>query len=138
MLKIAGSYRIPFIETDLGLRMRYDSGRPIFAVETPPTYAGWMNDNPPDNIILTANWGHDMVAIDPNDNDWMPSTTIIDLSLNKRFGFANGMGVSVMLDALNVFNEASPNRVDYKPGRYGRVYGLTNPRTYRLGLKFDF
>lgn len=138
MIKIAGSYRIPLIETDLGFRLRYDSGRAIFMVETPQRYEGWMGDNPPENVILTPGWGHDIVAIDPTDNDWMPSSTIVDLSLNKRFGVGKGMGISVMLDGLNLLNENSPNRVGYKSGDYGRVYSLVTPRTYRLGVKFDF
>jgi hypothetical protein len=79
-----------------------------------------------------------MVVDDPNDNDWMPSTTIVDLSLNKRFGVGRGMGIGVALDVLNAFNEGAPNRVGYGRGDYGRVYGLVTPRIYRLGLKFDF
>jgi hypothetical protein len=138
MAKIAGSYRIPVIETDLGLRLRYDSGRAIFQTEALQTYAGWMGDNPPPGTILTTGWGNDMVSIDPNQNDWLPSTTIVDLSLNKRFGIGKEMGIGIALDALNVFNEGSPDRVGYRTGDYGRVYSLNTPRTFRLGVKFDF
>ncbi len=138
MAKLAGSYTIPVIETDFGFRVRYDSGRAIFPVDTLPIYAGWMGDTPPPGTLLTTGWGNDMVAIDPTDNDWLPSTTIVDLSLNKRFGIGRGMGVSVAFDALNAFNENAANRVGFRPGDYGRVYGLVTPRIYRLGLKFDF
>jgi outer membrane receptor protein involved in Fe transport len=138
MAKIAGSYMIPFIETDFGFRLRYDSGRAIFQTEALQTYAGWMGDTPPEGTILTTGWGNDMVSIDPNQNDWMPSTTIVDLSLNKRFAIGKGMGIGVSFDALNVFNEGAPNRVGYRTGDYGRVYSLTTPRTFRLGVKFDF
>ena len=86
----------------------------------------------------TAGWGRDMVAIDPTENDWFPSTTIVDLSLNKRFSIGKGMGISAVIDALNVFNEGSPNRIGFRGGDYGRVYSLTGPRVFRLGLKFDF
>ena len=79
-----------------------------------------------------------MVSIDPNNNDWFPSTTIIDLSLNKRFAVGKGMGISVVLDALNVLNEGTANKVGFRTGDYGRVYALNAPRIYRLGLKFDF
>lgn len=138
MVKIAGSYTIPVIETDFGFRLRYDSGRALFQIDTPTIYAGWMGDNPPEGTILTTGWGQDMVGIDPNENDWFPSTTIIDLSLNKRFNVGKGMGISVILDALNVTNEGAPNRIGFRGGDYGRVYSLVTPRYYRLGLKFDF
>jgi outer membrane receptor protein involved in Fe transport len=136
MAKIAGSYTIPVIETDFGFRLRYDSGRAIFPTQEIPTYRSWMGDTT--DVLLSAAWHDFMVADDPTNNDWMPSTTIVDLSLNKRFGVGNGMGIGVALDALNVFNEGAANRVGYGQGDYGRVYGLVAPRIYRLGLKFDF
>jgi hypothetical protein len=139
MAKLAGSYTIPVIETDFGFRLRYDSGRAIFPVqELGPLYQTWQGGNyNPDDFLLTG-WHDFIVADDPNQNDWMPATTIVDLSLNKRFGIGRGMGISVALDALNAFNEDAPSLVGYKPGDYGRVYGLVPPRIYRLGLKFDF
>ena len=136
MIKVAGSYVIPVIETDLGVRIRYDSGRPIFATQALNTYRTWMGDNT--DVLLSAAWHDFIVAEDPDKNRWMPSTTIWDLSLNKRFPVGQAMGISVMLDALNIFNENSPNRVGYDSGDYGRVYGLVTPRIYRLGAKFDF
>jgi len=136
MAKIAGSYTIPVIETDFGFRLRYDSGRAIFPTQEIPTYRSWMGDTT--EPLLSAAWHDFMVADDPNDNDWMPSTTIVDLSLNKRFGVGRGMGIGVALDALNVFNESAANRVGYGQGDYGRVYGLVTPRIFRLGVKFDF
>jgi len=138
MAKLAGSYTIPVIETDFGFRLRYDSGRALFLVDTLQSYAGWMGDNPPPGTVLTPGWGNDMVAIDPNDPEWLPSTTIIDLSLSKRFRIAEWGGLTFSLDGLNIFNEDSPNRVSYRPGDYGRVYSLVTPSIYRLGVKFDF
>ncbi len=79
-----------------------------------------------------------MVVQDPNDPDWMPSTTIVDLNLHKRFGVGNGMGITASIDALNVFNEGAPNWVGYTGADYGQVNSLVRPRIYRLGLKFDF
>jgi hypothetical protein len=136
MAKIAGSYRIPAIETDFGFRLRYDSGRAIFPTVELPTYRSWMGDTT--EPLLSSGWHDFIVADDPNNNDWMPATTIVDLSLNKRFGVGRGMGIGVALDALNVFNEGAANRVGYGQGDYGRVYGLVTPRIFRLGVKFDF
>jgi hypothetical protein len=137
MVKIAGNYTIPTIETDLGFRVRYDSGRAIFPIQSIPTFATWMG-NIPDNVFLATNWHEFMVADDPNDPDTLPSTTIFDLNLSKSFPIGDAGDLWISFDAMNVFNESSPNRMGYQQGDYGRVYSLVTPRTYRLGLKFSF
>lgn len=136
MAKITGSYTIPRIETDFGLRYRYDSGRPFFPVEGLPTFATWMSDIQPNLILGTGN--DQIVADDPDNADWLPATSIIDLSLSKELSFAAGLGANISLDVLNAFNENTPNRVGFREGDYGRVYSLVQGRTYRLGLKFLF
>ena len=137
--KLAGSYTIPVIETDFGFRVRYDSGRAIFPIQSVgPTYQEWMGEYDPETMFLTTAWHDFMVADDPTTHDWLPSTTIFDLSLQKRFTVGNGMTIGITLDALNAFNESSPNIVGYNQGDYGRVYSLISPRVFRLGLRFDF
>ena len=42
MFKLSGSYTIPRIETNFGLRYRYDSGRPIFPVQERPVPQGGL------------------------------------------------------------------------------------------------
>lgn len=136
MVKISGSYTIPRIETDFGLRYRFDSGRPFFPVQELPTFASWMADLQP-GVYLGTGWHGFMVADDPTKPDWTPSTSIVDLSLSKRFN-VRGYGLSLSLDVLNALNENSPNRVGFHQSDYGRVYGLISPRTVRAGVKFGF
>jgi hypothetical protein len=137
MLKISGGYTIPMIETELGLRYRWDSGRPIFPIQSIPTYATWMGDDIPDGVYIGS--GHDfMVADDPNDADWLPSTSIVDLSLSKSIGLQTFGDVKLSFDVLNVLNENSPNSVGFFQGDYGRVYSIVQPRTYRFGVKYSF
>jgi len=137
-VKVTGSYTVPTIETDLGLRIRYDSGRPMYPIQSIPTWASWMGGTIPANTYLAAGWNETMVATDPDDPDWLPSTTILDLNVGKSFTLGDIGALWVSFDALNVFNEASPNRVSYQSGNYGLVTSLTYPRTYRLGVKFSF
>ena len=136
MVKISGSYTMPVIETDFGLRYRFDSGRPFFPVQELPTFASWMSDLQP-GVLLGTGWHGFMVADDPNKPDWTPSTSIVDLSVSKRFK-VGAYGLSVSLDVLNAFNENSPNRVGFHESDYGRIYGLVQPRIFRAGVKIGF
>jgi outer membrane receptor protein involved in Fe transport len=142
MAKLAGSYTIPVIETDFGFRVRYDSGRPIFAIDSNlgPFYAGWMGPDgyDPETQLVSAGWGNTLVVENPDDPEWMPSTTIVDLNLRKRFGIGRGMGITASIDALNAFNEGAASAVGYTGADFGQVNALVRPRIYRLGLKFDF
>jgi outer membrane receptor protein involved in Fe transport len=139
MAKVAGSYTIPVIETDFGFRLRYDSGRALFPIDQGfNVYASWMGDFDPEVHFTETGWHNRIVADNPDDPDWMPATTIVDLNLRKRFGIGRGTGISVSFDVLNAFNEGSPSRVGYTQDDYGKVTALVVPRRYRLGLKFDF
>jgi outer membrane receptor protein involved in Fe transport len=142
MAKIAGSYTIPVIETDVGIRIRYDSGRAIFAIDNNigPFYASWMGEDgyDPATQLTSSGWHNMMVAQDPDDPDWMSSTTIVDLNLRKRFVLGGDWGLTASVDALNVLNENAANRVGYTGADYGQVGSIVTPRRFRLGLKFDF
>jgi outer membrane receptor protein involved in Fe transport len=136
MLKLSGSYTAPVIETDFGLRYRFDSGRAFFPVQELPTFASWMSDLQP-GVLLGTGWHGFMVADDPTKPDWTPSTNIVDLSVSKNFNVAS-YGLNLSLDVLNAFNENSPNRIGFHQADYGRVYGLVQPRTIRAGVKIGF
>jgi hypothetical protein len=135
MIKISGSYRVPTVETDLGLRLRYDSGRPIYPVEPLSTFQNWMSAIPPNAIF--GGGSDQMIAGDPDDPFWMPATTLMDLSLQKEFALSQ-FGLRLSFDVLNVLNENSPSRIGFRPGDFGRVYGIVQPRTMRGGVKFTF
>jgi hypothetical protein len=136
MIKLSGSYTLPRIETDFGMRWRFDTGRPFVPVQGLNTAASWMSDLPP-GVLIGGGWHEFMVADDPTEPDWTPNTSIIDLSVSKRFD-VRGIGLALSLDVLNAFNESSPNRVGFHEYDYGRVYGLVQPRTMRLGAKLLF
>ena len=83
--------------------------------------------------------GGAIVARDPNDPDYFPDATVVDLSLRKDFSLGwKNTRLGVSFDALNVFNENAVNNAGFRRADYGRVYSLETPRTYRLGLRFDF
>ncbi|MCP4899383.1 MAG: hypothetical protein GY906_20655, partial [bacterium] len=135
MFKLAGSYTIPGIETDLGFRVRFDSGRAIFPVETLPTPARWQGEFWDGQIIAPTGSNEKIVS---DTEDWLPSTTIVDLNLSKTFSTGRDTSFNITLDVLNAFNEGKANKVGFGPGDYGRVYSIVRPRMMRLGLKFSF
>ncbi len=137
-LKIAGSYTVPTIETDIGFRLRYESGRPIWPVQTVPTWASWMGYPPPSNIYLGSGWNDTMVATDPTKPDWMPAITILDLNLGKTFRLGDVGQLRISFDALNALNSSAPDRVVYTSANYGLVSSVVMPRMYRAGVKFSF
>jgi hypothetical protein len=137
MFKLAGSYRIPTIETDFGLRIRHDSGRPIWPIQTLTAYAEWHGGFA-DGPIIDTGYHEFMVADDPNNPDWMPAKTIVDLSLNKTFTLGRAVDLGISLDVLNAFNEDTANKVGFFEWNYGQVEQLIRPRITRLGVKLSF
>jgi hypothetical protein len=137
-IKVAGSYTIPTIETDLGVRIRYDSGRPIWPVQSIPIWASWMSYPPASGVYNGVGWGDIMVASDPNKPNWLPSTTIFDFSIQKAFQLGTAGQVAISFDALNAFNSSAADRVVYTNANYGLVSSVVMPRIYRMGIKFAF
>lgn len=138
-LKLAGSYTVPLLEVDLGFRMRYNTGRPLWPVEVVPQFASWMDTL--DGVILSTGGetGGAIIAVDSGDPEYLPASTIVDLSLGRTFELGkSGLSVGVNFDALNVFNENAANLAGFRRADYGRVYSLESPRTYRLGVRIDF
>jgi outer membrane receptor protein involved in Fe transport len=138
-LKLAGSYQIPKVDVDLGFRVRYNSGRPFWPVEVVPQFASWMDSL--DGVILSTGGetGGAIVAVDPDDADHLPDSTVVDLSLGRDIKLGRrDWSLGINLDALNVFNEDAVNLAGFRRADYGRVYSLENPRTVRLGLRVNF
>jgi outer membrane receptor protein involved in Fe transport len=136
--KLSGSYRIPYVEADIGLRFRYNSGRPLWPLEAIPTSSQWSQ--PPGGVITTG--GSHVVSIDPTDPWYLPAETVLDLRLDKGFALGDYGVLRAALDVLNVFNENAVTNAGYGGAHepiLGRVSGITFPsRKIRLSLSFQF
>jgi outer membrane receptor protein involved in Fe transport len=137
-VKLTGSYTVPVIETDVGLRVRYDSGRPIFPVQSVPTWASWMGYPVPAGAYVGVGWNDSMVAGDPDHPNWLPATTIFDINFGKGIGIGDAGKVWISFDVLNALNSSAANRVVYTSANYGLVSSVVWPRVYRAGIKFSF
>lgn len=136
--KLSGSYRIPFVEIDLGFRLRYNSGRPLWPLETYPVNSQWGF-----NPDFVANTGDNyIVSINPKEPWYLPSETIFDLRLDKAFSLKGAGYVRLAVDILNLFNENAVVNAGYGGAiepTIGRVSGITYPsRKIRLSFSYEF
>ncbi len=137
--KLSGSYRIPYVEADLGVRFRFNSGRPLWPLETIPAATQWGGKPEGSVINLGDNY---IVSIDPNDPWYLPSQKVLDLRIDKGFALSDFGTVRIALDLLNALNEDAVTNAGYGGAhepQIGRVSGVTYPsRKIRLSLSFQF
>ena len=84
--KLSGFYTVPKIETDFGVRLRYNSGRPYWFLEEIPQITDPESPPPSGGVIDVGT--PVIVGIDPNTPALLPAATILDLQIGKTFGFA--------------------------------------------------
>jgi outer membrane receptor protein involved in Fe transport len=133
--KLSGSYFLPKIDTDLGVRLRYSSGRPYWFLEDIPTLAPWGG---PDNGILDTGVPPTIVGVDPNHPVFLPASTILDFRLAKVFNIARSQSMQFSLDVFNIFNAGVVTNADYQFSP-GKVTAVTSPsRKFRAGLSYQF
>ena len=136
--KVSGSYMLPKIDTDLGLRLRFASGRPYWFLEEIPIIASYNFDDPPPGGVIDPDGSPIIVGVDPKNPNYLPSSTIIDLRFAKSINFGGGQQVIVDLDCFNIFNNNSVTNANYDT-RPGVVTAVTSPsRKFRLGLSYQF
>jgi len=150
--KINGNYTIPKIEVDLGLRFRLHTGRPAWELTNVRPIDQW-NYDPTDvelmqqGVILNGGWAMQgqIVYQDVTKPLYMPVLSLLDLRLEKSFKIGPG-NLRVMLDGFNVFNSRDVTNAMVKrvitagilARDVGRVAGLVSPRSFRLGLMYQF
>ncbi len=135
--KFSGSYLVPKIEADFGMRLRYQSGRPILFLEDFQTLQSWNFATPPPGAVISPGTPI-LVGQDPNDPNFLPSSTILDLRFAKYFNLGSRQNIQVALDVFNIFNTGVATNADYYSSP-GTVTALTSPsRKFRLGLSYQF
>jgi hypothetical protein len=136
--KLSGSYRIPYVEVDLGLRFRYNSGRPLWPLETYPVITQWGY---PAGLVVNTGDNY-IVSIDPTKPWYLPHEKVVDLRLDKAFRLRGATQVRLAVDILNLFNEHAVVNAGYGGAiepQIGRVSGITYPsRKVRLNFSFEF
>ena len=133
-LKLSGSYKVPRVEVDLGLRYRINSGRAMWLLEDYPLHTefGW-----PEGGVINPGGLPQIVAVDPKDPDYLPNQQLFDLHVERAFGLGRDRRVHVVVDGFNIFNSSAPLNMDVH-FEYGKVVAIPTPRRFRFGLRYEF
>lgn len=133
--KLSGSYKIPRLEVDLGLRYRMFTGRGVWLREEYPVRAPWGG---PPNSIIDPGGIHTVVAVDPNDPEYLPNQHLLDLHLERAFPIGGGSRkLHLIVDGFNIFNSSSATDVDTQ-FEFGKITAIPSPRRLRGGVRFEF
>ena len=140
-LKISGSYTVPYVVMDIGMRLRMHTGRPIWKLEGYPNMSQWSFPGPADGVITPGG----LVQVVAGDDEYpdntnprrFPSAAVLDLRAEKAFKLSHYGQFSIILDAFNVFNVADILQADFFQN-FGRVTGITDARRFRLSFMYQF
>jgi hypothetical protein len=134
-IKLSGSYRIPRIDVDLGARFRFMTGRPMWKLDNYPQHTQWAE--PPGGVIDPGGLNQ-VVAVDPNNPDDLPSLTLLDLHAEKDLKLGGEKALRVIFDGFNVFNTNTATDMSVYSDGYGRVTNIPQGRRFRLGVRLQF
>jgi len=133
-VKLSGSYTIPRLEVDLGARLRLHSGRPMWLTESYPQHTPF--GDPPGGVIDPGGIDR-IVAVDPNNPDYLPTEALLDLHIERAFKLGATRKIHVVLDGFNVFNSNTPTDIDVQ-FEYGKVTAIPTSRRFRFGARYEF
>jgi hypothetical protein len=133
IVKLAGSYLLP-LEITLGLFYQYYSGGTYNRNIKIP------KDIDPDSVGLYAEplriYGEEKGAFRE------PAQHNLDMRLEKFFTLGVRFRLGLLIDMFNIFNADTPTSLETRIERgrdpFGFVRGIRSPRTFRLGLHFEF
>jgi len=129
--KASGSYTVPYVDLDLGLRFRFHTGRPLWQLENYAVHSQWGY---PAGSVISGGLNR---IVGDTEATHLPNLAVFDLRLEKAVRLANYGAVHVVLDILNAFNRANVTNAEYI-GLWGRITGLTDARRFRLSLMYQF
>ena len=134
-LKLNGSYTVPGIEVDLGARLRLATGRGVWRLEN---YDVRTPTGGPPNGVINPGGLPQIVSVDPNDPDYLPTLTIFDLHAEKAIKLRGENTLHLVVDGFNIFNSDTPTDMSVIGDGYGRVTQIPQGRRFRMGLRYQF
>jgi len=131
-VKLSGSYKIPRLEVDLGVRLRTATGKPMWKLENYPQHN--QGSDPPGGVID----GGSRIVADEKPT-YLPSQHLLDLHLEKAFKVSGeARKLHLVVDGFNVFNSSTPNDINISESGFGKVTSIPSSRRFRGGIRFEF
>jgi outer membrane receptor protein involved in Fe transport len=133
-VKVSGSYKLPAVEVDLGLRYRMHTGRPMWRLDDYPVRTEF--GGPPNGVIDPGGLPQ-VVSVDPNDPDYLPHQHLLDLHVERAFKVGGNRTLHLVVDGFNLFNSFTPINMD-PHFEYGKVTSIVSSRRFRGGVRYQF
>jgi len=131
-VKLSGSYKIPKLEVDLGMRWRMHTGRPMWLTESYPQLTQW--GGPEDGVVDPGGLARIVSVEKPT---YLPTQSLLDLHIEKAFKLGGARSLNLIVDGFNVFNSSTPNNIDIQY-EWGKVTAIPSSRRFRAGARFQF
>jgi hypothetical protein len=131
-LKASGSYLIPRIDVDLGVRLRMHTGRPVWKLESYVQHTQWAD--PAGGVIDAGGVGRILASSTP---EYLPTQSILDLRIEKAIKLGGQKSLHLVVDGFNVFNTNIATNMDYQ-FEYGKVTGIVASRRFRGSARLQF
>jgi hypothetical protein len=134
-IKVSGSYRLPAVDVDLGARLRFHTGRPMWRLESYPERTQFGD---PSGGVINPGGGPQIVAVDANDPDYLPNLTLLDLHAEKPFKLGGRKALHLIVDGFNIFNSNTATDMNIYSEGYGKIDNIPQGRKFRAGVRFQF
>ncbi len=131
-IKASGSYTLPGIDADLGVRFRFHTGRPIWRLENYAIHSQW--GYPEGSVIPGGGTGRIVSSTTPY---YLPSLALFDFRAEKAITIRKYGSLHIVLDVFNIFNSSNVTNVEYA-GLWGRITGISDARRFRLNFMYQF
>ena len=84
--------------------------------------------------------GSPWVFLETRGSRRLPDQIALDLRLEKLIAFSARYKVSLILDAFNIFNRGVATGLNNQVNgpNYGKASGVSDPRYFRVGMRFFF
>jgi hypothetical protein len=134
-VKVSGSYQVPGIDVDLGARLRFHTGRPMWMLGGYPERTQFGGQ---EGGVINPGGSPQIVVVDPNDPDTLPNLTLLDLHVEKPFKLGGQKALHLVVDGFNVFNSNAAMNMNVSTEGYGKIDNIPQGRKFRGGLRLTF
>jgi len=134
-VKVSGSYQVPGIDVDLGARLRFHTGRPMWRLEDYPARTQFAD---PAGAVINPDGSPQIVAVDANDPDYLPNLTLLDLHVEKPLKLGGQKALHLVVDGFNVFNSNAATNMIVATEGYGKIENIPQGRRFRAGVRLQF